>query len=153
MDAIDDGLSQSRSSDSNQSQISSEELSYQMIDSNDNSDDNTVVERYFLGSDSLSHRSSSRRQCWLCLAQEEVAADSRATDRWLSPCRCRGSARWIHDECLQLWIDEKQKLDASVPVTCAQCNTRYVLVFPANGGRVRRVLLLFDWILFFRTFR
>ncbi len=85
-----------------------------------------------------------RRQCWLCLGQEELdqpldqslsTNDSKSSDdsQWLSPCRCRGTAKWIHNECLQLWIDEKQKLDTSVAVKCSQCNTQYVLVFPQNG--------------------
>ena len=80
-----------------------------------------------------------RRQCWLCLGQEEVDSPldrHSLRNYWLSPCRCRGTAKWIHNECLQLWIDEKQKLDTSVAVKCSQCNTQYVLVFPPNGRLV-----------------
>ncbi|CAG2176761.1 unnamed protein product, partial [Oppiella nova] len=92
---------------------------------------------------------ADRRQCWLCLGQEEVSAtadrqsvSSLSTDGqlWLSPCRCRGTAKWIHNECLQLWIDEKQKLDTSVAVKCSQCNTQYVLVFPPNGKLIDVIL-------------
>jgi E3 ubiquitin-protein ligase MARCH5 len=73
-----------------------------------------------------------RRQCWLCLAHEEEVGED-LNNCWISPCRCSGTAKWVHNQCLQLWIDEKQRLDSNVVVKCSQCNTKYELVFPPNG--------------------
>lgn len=50
--------------------------------------------------------------------------------RWVKPCKCRGTAKWVHEECLQRWIDEKQKNNTSAKVSCSQCNTEYLIVFP-----------------------
>ncbi|XP_054163661.1 E3 ubiquitin-protein ligase MARCHF5-like [Oppia nitens] len=94
---------------------------------------------------------TERRQCWLCLGQEDFdPRPSTSLDmnnsllhnhhQWLSPCRCKGTAKWIHNECLQLWIDEKQKLDTNVGVKCAQCGTQYVLMFPPNGKLIDVIL-------------
>lgn len=94
------------------------------------------------------------RQCWICLASSDDEDDDRT--HWLHPCRCTGtskwafvlcsffadlfdlflrlpSARWVHDTCLQMWIDEKQKNNTSLSVSCSQCNTEYVILFPVAG--------------------
>lgn len=77
-----------------------------------------------------------RRYCWVCFATDEE--DSTAT--WLQPCRCRGTSRWVHESCLQRWIDEKQKGNALTSVYCPQCNTEYLIVFPPMG----RFILVLD---------
>jgi hypothetical protein len=45
-------------------------------------------------------------------------------------CRCRGTTKWVHQACIQRWIDEKQKGNTSAEVQCPQCNTPYVIRFP-----------------------
>jgi len=45
------------------------------------------------------------KHCWVCFATDED--DFSAC--WVSPCRCRGTAKWVHQECLQRWVDEKQQ--------------------------------------------
>lgn len=45
------------------------------------------------------------KHCWVCFATDED--DYSAS--WVSPCRCRGTAKWVHQECLQRWVDEKQQ--------------------------------------------
>lgn len=67
-----------------------------------------------------------RRQCWVCLALEE---DDRETS-WTSPCKCRGATKWVHQHCIQRWIDEKQGGTPSTTVVCPQCNTDYVIAYP-----------------------
>jgi hypothetical protein len=142
-DSLQDG-----SEDNNNSDQSLVVRSQPMTSNSSYSTDNTIDERYVSspeltsGSDitqKLIQLCGYRRQCWLCLGQEEVDSPldrHSLRNYWLSPCRCRGTAKWIHNECLQLWIDEKQKLDTSVAVKCSQCNTQYVLVFPPNGRLV-----------------
>ncbi|KAK3610415.1 hypothetical protein CHS0354_016594 [Potamilus streckersoni] len=70
-----------------------------------------------------------RRACWVCFASEED--DSEAS--WVQPCRCRGSAKWVHQNCLQRWIDEKQRGNSTTKVSCPQCNTEYIIIFPKLG--------------------
>ncbi|KAG2462580.1 MARH5 ligase, partial [Polypterus senegalus] len=43
--------------------------------------------------------------CWVCFATDE---DDR-TAEWVRPCKCRGSTKWVHQACLQRWVDEKQR--------------------------------------------
>ncbi|XP_020377767.1 E3 ubiquitin-protein ligase MARCHF5-like [Rhincodon typus] len=69
------------------------------------------------------------RNCWVCFATD---LDDRSAE-WVSPCRCKGSTKWIHQACLQRWLDEKQKGNSTGRVACPQCNTEYLIVFPKLG--------------------
>uniref|UniRef100_A0A8C5MW10 E3 ubiquitin-protein ligase MARCHF5 n=1 Tax=Leptobrachium leishanense TaxID=445787 RepID=A0A8C5MW10_9ANUR len=79
------------------------------------------------------------RSCWVCFATDE---DDR-TAEWVRPCRCRGSTKWVHQSCLQRWVDEKQRGNSTARVACPQCNAEYLIVFP-NLGPVVYVLDLAD---------
>jgi E3 ubiquitin-protein ligase MARCH5 len=46
------------------------------------------------------------KHCWICCLTDEHEDSSVI---WLAPCRCRGIAKWVHQECLQRWIDEQQQ--------------------------------------------
>lgn len=70
------------------------------------------------------------RSCWVCFATDE---DDR-TAEWVRPCRCRGSTKWVHQACLQRWVDEKQRGNSTARVACPQCNAEYLIVFPKLGG-------------------
>lgn len=39
----------------------------------------------------------------------------------------------VHQTCLQRWVDEKQKGGNISKVTCPQCQTEYIIVFPNMG--------------------
>lgn len=75
--------------------------------------------------------------CWVCFATEEDEPHAK----WIKPCLCRGSARWVHVFCLQRWIDEKQANNPTVRVYCPQCNTEYKIKYPSFGV----VLILIDY--------
>eukprot|EP00795_Rhopilema_esculentum_P011946 gene11946-2518_t len=75
--------------------------------------------------------------CWVCFATEEDEPDAK----WINPCLCRGSARWVHVVCLQRWIDEKQANNPTVRVFCPQCNTEYRIKYPSFGP----VLIIIDY--------
>uniref|UniRef100_A0A8C5RV44 E3 ubiquitin-protein ligase MARCHF5 n=1 Tax=Laticauda laticaudata TaxID=8630 RepID=A0A8C5RV44_LATLA len=72
---------------------------------------------------------ASERHCWVCFATE---GDDRSAE-WVCPCRCKGSTKWIHQACLQRWLDEKQKGNSIGSVSCPQCGTEYCIVFPKVG--------------------
>ncbi|XP_052221887.1 E3 ubiquitin-protein ligase MARCHF5-like [Dreissena polymorpha] len=75
----------------------------------------------------------NRRSCWVCFATDE---DDREA-LWVKPCRCRGTTMWVHQNCLQRWIDEKQKGNSTTKVSCPQCNTEYIIVFPKLSGMIQ----------------
>ena len=52
---------------------------------------------------------------------------------WLAPCKCRGTAKWVHTRCLQRWIDEKHKHNPDAEVHCPQCNHLYKIKYPQMG--------------------
>lgn len=72
------------------------------------------------------------KNCWVCFATEK---EDRAAE-WVSPCRCKGCTKWIHQSCLQRWLDEKQKGNSGGAVSCPQCGTEYQIVFPKIGPLV-----------------
>ncbi|KAK5851553.1 hypothetical protein PBY51_023100 [Eleginops maclovinus] len=72
------------------------------------------------------------KHCWVCFATER---DDLAAE-WVSPCRCKGCTKWIHQACLQRWLDEKQKGNSGGAVSCPQCGTEYHITFPKMGPLV-----------------
>uniref|UniRef100_A0A3Q0RKF0 E3 ubiquitin-protein ligase MARCHF5 n=1 Tax=Amphilophus citrinellus TaxID=61819 RepID=A0A3Q0RKF0_AMPCI len=54
----------------------------------------------------LSEPPQQPQHCWVCFATERD--DPRA--QWLSPCRCRGSTKWVHLSCLQYWLDTRLRM-------------------------------------------
>lgn len=68
----------------------------------------------------------------MCFATDE---DDR-TAEWVRPCRCRGSTKWVHQACLQRWVDEKQRGNSTARVACPQCNAEYLIVFPKLGKKI-----------------
>ncbi|MEQ2159087.1 hypothetical protein GOODEAATRI_018959, partial [Goodea atripinnis] len=46
---------------------------------------------------------------------------------------CKGCTKWIHQSCLQRWLDEKQKGNSGGAVNCPQCGTEYCIIFPKMG--------------------
>ncbi|XP_011342612.1 E3 ubiquitin-protein ligase MARCH5 isoform X2 [Ooceraea biroi] len=83
------------------------------------------------------------RYCWVCFATEE----DDVTAAWVKPCHCRGTTKWVHQGCIQRWVDEKQKGHASHTVACPQCNTEYIIVYP-NMGPLVIVLDTIDAVIF-----
>ncbi|XP_076748800.1 E3 ubiquitin-protein ligase MARCHF5 isoform X2 [Xylocopa sonorina] len=73
-----------------------------------------------------------KRYCWVCFATDE----DDATASWVKPCHCRGTTKWVHQGCIQRWVDEKQKGRAGAHVACPQCNTEYIIVYPHMGPLV-----------------
>ncbi|KAG7498746.1 E3 ubiquitin-protein ligase MARCH5-like [Solea senegalensis] len=72
------------------------------------------------------------KHCWVCFATER---DDHSAE-WVSPCRCKGCTKWIHQSCLQRWLDEKQKGNSGGAVSCPQCGTEYHVTFPKMGPLV-----------------
>lgn len=69
---------------------------------------------------------SNSRSCWVCFATDAEDPGSQ----WTSPCQCKGATKWVHQICLQHWIDEKQRGASSVEVQCPQCMYTYHITYP-----------------------
>ncbi|XP_076181102.1 E3 ubiquitin-protein ligase MARCHF5 isoform X2 [Ptiloglossa arizonensis] len=85
----------------------------------------------------------NKRYCWVCFATDE----DDATASWVKPCHCRGTTKWVHQGCIQRWVDEKQIGRAGARVACPQCNTEYIIVYPTMSPLVV-VLDAIDGIIF-----
>ncbi|XP_053619589.1 E3 ubiquitin-protein ligase MARCHF5 [Plodia interpunctella] len=72
------------------------------------------------------------KSCWVCFATE--ADDKLAA--WVQPCKCIGTTKWVHQSCLQRWVDEKQRGNITRKVLCPQCKAEYIVVFPSMGAFV-----------------
>jgi len=77
----------------------------QTLSPSSSSSSSTNGNRTSLTNNIQSRASLPGKHCWVCFATDED--DFSAC--WVSPCRCRGTAKWVHQECLQRWVDEKQQ--------------------------------------------
>lgn len=89
---------------------------------------------------------SLKRQCWVCFGTEQDDVNTQDVI-WVCPCKCKGTMKWVHEECLQRWVDEKQKRTNSIRVSCSQCRANYVLAFPP-ANRFVRLIELYDKLLY-----
>lgn len=77
--------------------------------------------------------SNDGRYCWVCFATEEEDQEAGGIVEWIKPCACKGTLKWVHQSCLQRWVDEKQKGNSFRRVQCQQCQTEYIIVLPSMG--------------------
>lgn len=62
----------------------------------------------------------SVHMCRICLSE-----DTAPGDRLLAPCRCKGTARYVHASCLDRWRSVSMRRDSVI--ACDQCRTPYKL--------------------------
>ncbi|EDV22703.1 uncharacterized protein TRIADDRAFT_58535 [Trichoplax adhaerens] len=70
-----------------------------------------------------------KRTCWICFGDEDDDLEAE----WTHPCNCKGTSAWVHQACLQRWIDEKQNGVADFAVSCPQCGIEYIIAYPQRG--------------------
>jgi len=69
------------------------------------------------------------RRCWICYACEEDE-DAPVDDELVNPCGCKGSTKWVHQSCINHWIDEVQRGNASKEIRCPYCRDLFAFEFP-----------------------
>lgn len=57
--------------------------------------------------------------CRICLDEENIR-------NLISPCRCNGTSKYVHYECLEQWRVNNPNHDAQIK--CMECNTEYKIV-------------------------
>jgi len=102
-------------------------------DFTDYENDEMIQQQYQAVAEATREDREDEKQCWVCFASEE---DDPAA-AWVHPCRCRGTTKWVHQVCIQRWVDEKQKGNNWTQVSCPQCGTEYFIKFPSAGSFVR----------------
>jgi len=61
--------------------------------------------------------------CWICLGEERRDAQLGALR---SPCACRGSVGYVHERCLQEWVQTRARVaDTPGLPSCPTCKQRY----------------------------
>lgn len=68
------------------------------------------------------------RRCWICYACEED--EDAPVDELVNPCGCKGSTKWVHQICINQWIDEVQSGNATKEIRCPYCRTNFAFEFP-----------------------
>lgn len=87
------------------------------------------------------------RCCWVCFAgEDDHESKEEISGGWLKPCKCRNATKWVHQHCLQRWIDEKQRGNPSTAVACPQCNYPYVIQFPKQTKFIKLLEIYERWI-------
>ena len=72
--------------------------------------------------------------CRICYEPE-----TSSQNKLISPCRCAGHLKYIHQECLQTW--RNSNLENSYPRTnCMQCNYKYQFETRETNGRYIRII-------------
>ncbi len=56
-------------------------------------------------------------QCRICFEEEEIPS------LLVAPCRCNGTSKYVHIDCLQTWIKTTENADAKKK--CMECRTAY----------------------------
>ena len=52
----------------------------------------------------------TQRECRICLDPVDKMIEANSPDV-LSPCRCAGSIKWVHRDCLNDWISSSENVD------------------------------------------
>ncbi|XP_054269786.1 E3 ubiquitin-protein ligase MARCHF5-like [Macrosteles quadrilineatus] len=66
--------------------------------------------------------SDEGRLCYICLGEDGE------DERWVSPCKCSGSLKWVHQSCIVLWVREQEATRPFTPAFCSQCRTPLRLI-------------------------
>eukprot|EP00977_Amphora_coffeiformis_P024548 scaffold16171_cov161-Amphora_coffeaeformis.AAC.3 len=73
--------------------------------------------------------------CRICLEDEDDHHDEG--DVMIAPCQCKGTAKWVHRDCLDLWrTNEKDRAFAQ----CTECQFRYLFEAPPSTSDREQLL-------------
>jgi hypothetical protein len=63
----------------------------------------------------------SIKTCRICL-------DSDLSSDFISPCKCRGFQKWVHQECLKVWLVKSERFEKR-KVFCEVCKNEFLMEF------------------------
>jgi hypothetical protein len=61
---------------------------------------------------------TSGKQCRFCFGDEESDQKSGIPSLWMSPCKCDGSIKWVHERCFKQWLNLAPFPQQSACSTC-----------------------------------
>lgn len=99
-------------------------------------------------------RGNKARKCWICLDEEQpqyvstglfgrggkktrvYQSEDPALGRLISPCRCKGSVKYVHEGCIKMWRNQNPSA-----YTCGRCRYAYQLARLSWAQRLRSPVL------------
>ena len=79
--------------------------------------------------------------CRICFEEQQ---ENRSL---ISPCKCSGSSKYVHYDCLETWRNTTSNLDAKK--MCMECNASYIIV---NKSQLETIKINFDKNIIVRNF-
>jgi len=100
---------------------------------------NHLISKPFRSVDSQSTNDQSSCFCWICYLDDEAEFNKTnekpqnySSIQPFNPCLCKGSLRYVHKHCLNLWVKEKydyltnSRSSNSLPaISCPNCKSLY----------------------------
>jgi len=65
--------------------------------------------------------SSNMRTCRICMESSPSTEPQPPSQKWIRPCRCRGTQEWVHLSCLNQWRETAATRNAK----CQTCGYEY----------------------------
>ena len=66
------------------------------------------------------------RHCWICYSEESFGESNPGTsNNWVEPCSCTGATKWVHQICIQQWVDSCLRKSINETVKCPSCQYPY----------------------------
>lgn len=112
------------------------------MDGDDSDNDFNAEEAVEIDCGVVDSGDGSEVQCKVCWGGEQTR-----TNPLLNSCKCDGSVRFIHYDCLKFWLKQKMAVKEEPnqvsymwkQFECEICKTPYPYVFKSNGIRYRLV--------------
>eukprot|EP00041_Stephanoeca_diplocostata_P010981 m.176872 g.176872 ORF g.176872 m.176872 type:complete len:311 (-) comp18363_c0_seq36:6869-7801(-) len=68
-----------------------------------------------------------QRMCWIC----HMTDVDRGDLDWVSPCKCSGSTKWVHQRCLLRWLNDENGCREDRSSCPNGCGFQYIISEPA----------------------
>eukprot|EP00128_Syssomonas_multiformis_P018929 Colp12_sorted_trinity150504_noHs@6012 len=76
---------------------------------------------------------ANKRTCYVCYEEVDEDVARKEGHLWTKPCICKGATQYVHQACIQRWIQEKQGGSMMTRVKCPQCQTPFKIVSSSPG--------------------
>uniref|UniRef100_A0AC35FV66 RING-CH-type domain-containing protein n=1 Tax=Panagrolaimus sp. PS1159 TaxID=55785 RepID=A0AC35FV66_9BILA len=78
---------------------------------------------------------AEEKECRFCFCSELESAEGY--DQWITPCKCDGSIKWVHQKCFEQWIDFAPIGSVNQRNMCGSCGFTY--------QRTLEIKPIFEW--------
>uniref|UniRef100_A0AC34QYX3 RING-CH-type domain-containing protein n=1 Tax=Panagrolaimus sp. JU765 TaxID=591449 RepID=A0AC34QYX3_9BILA len=86
--------------------------------------------------ETVQHRISENdplmKQCRICFDDEITDIQNGLESKWLCPCHCDGTMKWVHERCLKEWLKQAPFPQQSACSACKFTYRKYWVVKSVN---------------------